>query len=141
MTQAPGYIQTHAELLNPKFVLCCALPGTNLDYLRTQFGPWLVKIHDPRRLARDISAHLQTLPNRFGGVEGCRVHCNKGGKILAGLSNIAKTRLSYSQKPAAFKRDQEFRFVVIAMETPRRWFNANHLPFDLGRALNYVALL
>lgn len=115
MSQTPGYVQTHTELLNPSFILSCSLPGVELNYLRSQFGGWLVKIAEPKQLARDLSTYLETLPDRFTGVEGCSVHYNKGSRVGERLSNIASTRLSYSQKPATFSRENEFRFVVIAM--------------------------
>ena len=141
VSQAPGYVHTHTELFNPKFVLSCARPGVDLEHLRLRFGRWLVRIDDPRRLAQDISIYLGGLPDRFAGVEGCLVHYNKGAKMPGDLSNIASTRLSYSQKPQAFSRDREFRFVVIAMGTPGSWFNDDYLPIDLGRELSYVTVI
>jgi hypothetical protein len=57
------------------------------------------------------------------------------------LSNIASTRLSYTQKPASFTREQEFRFVVTAMGLPSRRFKASYLTVDLGRALDYVRVI
>jgi len=69
------------------------------------------------------------------------VHYNKGGKVRAGLSSIASTRLSYSQKPEAYRLEKEFRFVVIAMGKPRNWFDDDYLTADLGRALDYVAVI
>jgi len=141
VSQTPGYVQTHTELLNPSFILSCSLPGVELNYLRSQFGRWLVKIAEPRQLARDLSTYLETLPDRFTGVEGCSVHYNKGSRVGERLSNIASTRLSYSQKPATFSRENEFRFVVIAMGTPSRRSNAEYLHVDLGGALNYVSVL
>lgn len=29
VSQAPGYVHTHTELLNPKFLLSCSLPGSS----------------------------------------------------------------------------------------------------------------
>jgi hypothetical protein len=79
--QKPGYVHTHTELLNPVFILSCARPGVDLDYLRSRFGPWLVRIDQPRRLAQELSSFLETLPDGFTGVEGCLVHYNKGGRV------------------------------------------------------------
>lgn len=77
-TTRPGYVDTHIEPLNPKFVFCCSLP---LDLLRKRFGPWLVRIDQPRRFAQEVSDFLQTLSYRFaGGVKGCFVQYNKGEK-------------------------------------------------------------
>lgn len=142
VAHAPGYVHTHVELLNPKFVLCCSRPGVDLGYLRERFGRWLVKIDQPRRLAQEISDYLGTLPYRFaGGIEGCPVHYNKGGKVRPGLTTNASTRLSYAQKPVAFIQDREFRFVAIVTGTPGSRFDGDYLSIDLGHALNYVSVI
>jgi hypothetical protein len=133
VAQTPGYVHTHTELLNPTFVLSCSRPGVNLEYLRSRFGAWLVRVDEPRRLAQEVSNFLESRPDRFaGGVEGCLVHYNKGGKVGADLTNIASTRLSYSQKPSAFSREREFRFIVIVMGTPTSRYNADYLSIDPG---------
>src|SRR5207253_106188 len=46
VSQAPGYVHTHTELLNPKFLLSCSQPGVDLDYLRSRFGRWVIRIDD-----------------------------------------------------------------------------------------------
>ena len=48
----PGYVETHIELLNPKFIFSCFLPSVDLDLLRERFGPWLVKIKQPRQFSQ-----------------------------------------------------------------------------------------
>jgi hypothetical protein len=139
--QAPGYVHTHTELLNPTFILSCALPGVDLGHLRSRFGVWVAKIDNPRGLAHELARHLGQLAHRFAGVEGCVVHYNKGGRVRPSLSNIARTRLSYSQKPITFGPDKEFRFVTHAMGSPRSRFNDNYLSVDLGRSLDYVNVI
>lgn len=141
VSQAPGYVHTHTELLNPKFLLSCSLPGVDLEYLRSRFGSWVVRIDDPQRLAQEVSNHLGGLHDCFTGVEGCVVHYNKGGKLHADLSNIASTRFSYSQKPEAYRAEREFRFVVIATGKPSSWFDDDYLTVDLRRALDYVTVI
>lgn len=142
ITEAPGYVHTQTELLNPKFLLSCSLAGVDLAYLRSKFGAGLVRIDNPQKLAQEISSYLEDLPHQFaGGVEGCVVHYNKGGEVRTGLSNIASTRLSYSQKPARFNQEKEFRLVTIAMGTPGSWLNVDYLPIDLDRTLDYVTLM
>jgi hypothetical protein len=141
VSQTPGYVHTHTELLNPKFLLSCSLPGADLEYMRGRFGAWMVRIDDPRRLAQEMCRYLAGLPDRFTGVEGCVVHYNKGGKVRAELSNIASTRLSYTQKPAAYCQEKEFRFVTIAMGTPSSWVDGDYLAIDLWHALDYVSVI
>jgi hypothetical protein len=84
---------------------------------------------------------LGTLPYRFGGgIKGCVVQYNKGGKSLHQLT-IASVSLSYSQKPAIFSMENEFRFVVIATGKPSQWLDEDFLPVDLAHRLDYVEFL
>jgi hypothetical protein len=102
----------------------------------------VVRIDDPQWLAQEVSDHVEgSLHDRFTAVEGCVVHCNKGGRVRADLSNIASTRLSYSQKPAACRPERELRFVVIAVGKPGEWFDDDYLTIDLDRALDYVTVI
>jgi hypothetical protein len=138
----PGYVETHIELLNPKFIFSCSLPSVDLDLLRKRFGPWLVKIKQPRQFAQDISDYLETLPYRFaGGVEGCFVQYNKEEKTRRQLRVSASTPLAYMQKSAAtFSVEKEFRFVVIVSGKPSQWLDDEFLSLNLGRKLDYVDL-
>jgi len=141
-TTRPGYVDTHIELLNPKFVFCCSLPTVDLDLLR-KHRPWVVRIDQPRRFAQEVSDYLQTLPYKFvGGVEGCFVQYNKGEKTRTQQPGAAAViPLTYIQKPATFSAEKEFRFVVIAWAQPSKGFDDDFLPLDLGRKLDYVELL
>ncbi len=141
-TTRPGYVDTHIELLNPKFVFSCSLPNVDLDLLRDHFGRWVVRIDQPTRFAQEVSDYLQTLPYKFlGGVEGCFVQYNKGKKSRERAWGIASIPLTYNQKPASFSAEKEFRFVVIASAKLSKGFDGDFLPVDLGRTLNYVDLL
>jgi len=119
------------------------VPSVDLDLLRERFGPWLVRIKQPRRFAQEISDYLGTLPYRFaGGVKGCFVQYNKGEKTRRQLPISASTPLAYMQKPAAaFSVEKEFRFVVIVSGKPSQWLGEDFLSLDLGRRLDYVELL
>jgi hypothetical protein len=136
----PGYVHSHVELLNPKFIFSCSLPSADIDLLRERFGPWIVKIKQPRQLADDICAFADSLPYRFAGVKGCVVQYNKGEKSLDELT-ITSVPLSYSQKPAIFSAENEFRFMVIVTGKPSQWLDDDFLPIDLGHKLNYVEFL
>ncbi len=137
----PGYVHSHIELLNPKFIFSCSLPSVDIDLLRQRFGPWVVKIKQPRQFADDICAFVETLPYGFsGGVKGCVVQYNKGEKSLHQLT-VASVPLSYSQKPAIFSTENEFRFVVIVTGKPSQWLDDDFLPVDLARKLDYVEFL
>ena len=36
----PGYVHSHMELLNPKFIFSCSMPNVEIDLLRKHSGPW-----------------------------------------------------------------------------------------------------
>jgi hypothetical protein len=137
----PGYVHSHIELLNPKFIFSCSLPSVDIDLLRQRFGSSIVKIKQPRQFADDICGFLETLPYRFGGgVKACVVQYDKGEKSLHQLT-VASVPLSYSQKPAIFSTENEFRFVVIVTGKPSQWFDDDFLAVDLAHKLDYVEFL
>jgi hypothetical protein len=137
----PGYVHSHIELLNPKFIFSCSLPSVDINLLRQRFGPWIVKIKQPRQFADDIWAFLGTLPYRFGGgVKGCFMEYTKGQKSRHQLT-VTSVPLSYSQKPTTFSTENEFRFVVIATGKPSQWLDDDFLPIDLAHKLDYVEFL
>jgi hypothetical protein len=88
----------------------------------------------------DKSHHDAKCRDRFAGVKGCVVQYNKGEKSLDELT-FTSVPLSYSQKPAIFSAENEFRFVVIVTGKPSQWLDENFLPIDLGHKLNYVEFL
>lgn len=137
----PGYVHSHIELLNPKFIFSCSMPSVEIDLLRKRFGPWVVKIEQPRQFAQDICDFLGTLPFRFGGgVEGCVVQYNKGDKASHQLK-VASVPLAYMQQPVIFSIENEFRFVVILSGKPSQWLDDDFLPVDLAHKLDYVHFL
>jgi len=68
------------------------------------------------------------------------VQYNKGEKSSQQLT-VASVPLSYSQKPAIFSMENEFRFVVITTGKPSQWLDDDFLPMDLAHKLNYVEFL
>lgn len=53
------------------------------------------------------------------------------------------TDLAYSQKPASFKNEEEFRFCIVALgERYLSHFNTEtHLNIDLGKRAPYLELM
>lgn len=135
----PGYVHSYVELLAPTFILCCSLPDVNINYLKERFGSWVVKIKQPKRFAEDICDYLETLPI-IGGVEGCSVRYDKGERSTDEL-NVESIPLSYSQKPAEFSHEKEFRFVTYMSSKQTEWLAREYLPVDLARRLVYTELL
>lgn len=115
------------------YALCCSLKP-----LDGKFGVHSVVITDPKALATDISAFLETLPWKvFGGVEGVRVVYTKGAVRDDVPSSVDMARLSYAQKPEKFADETEFRFVTIQ----DRNNNKDYLEINLGKRLEYAKYL
>ena len=140
----PGYVETHYELDNPKFVLCTSLPGVDLAHMAEKFGKYIVEIDNPRQLATDITSYLETLPHKFvGGIEGCYVKYNKEHIFNNEIEGVKAVTLSYSQKPDSFKKDCEFRFVAIVKGIPSKGYeyNEERLEINLNKKLTYAKLI
>ena len=142
VTEAPGHINTHTELGNPKFVFCTSLPNVNLQYMKERFGKYIVKITEPKTFAQDISQYLYSIPTRFaGGIEGIEIQYNRNEIIEKELDNKDRVTLSYSQKSFEFKDETEFRFVALVLGTPSKRYNEDYLDINIGKRLQYVDIV
>jgi len=110
----PGYQEHHTELGNPVFLFCTSLPPVNLDHMRKNFGRFIVKINNPKKLAEDIYDYFFSIGQKFI-IKGCRVVYNKGQKLDRKLADNERIDLSYKQKPESFIHDCEFRIVAIKL--------------------------
>ncbi|MEZ0123549.1 MAG: hypothetical protein AB9Q23_05970 [Candidatus Reddybacter sp.] len=100
---------------NVFYALCCH--RTLEAALEVGHGKFIVEIFDPLHLAEDITRVLRSSPAKhFGGVEGVAVEYDKGNEFEHELSSYEKSRLTYSQKPASYKPEHEFRFVFCRKE-------------------------
>jgi len=117
VTREPGYREHHSEQGNPKFCLCTCLPEVDLGHMRRTFSQHIVRIGNPRQLAEDIHDYYVNKGVRVL-IEGCRVVYNKGHKADRMLTRNERVDLAYKQKPDRFRRDCEFRFVVIKFGDP-----------------------
>ncbi len=117
-TRERGYPEHHTELNNAQFCFCTCLPDVDFTHMSDKFGRYIVKINDPKRLAKDINEYFISNKNRFL-IEGCKVVYNKGHKLEKELTDNERLDLSYKQKPfEKFHRDCEFRFVAIKFGEP-----------------------
>lgn len=133
-TTAVGEKSSHASFAsNLIYILCCSLKKPNGKH-----GSYSIKVNDPKALAKDISAYLETLPWKvFGGVEGVRIEYTKGeirDKVPNGFDLV---RLSYAQKPEEFSEEEEFRLVTTQANNK----NKEYIEINLGKRLEYVERL
>jgi len=113
-TRKQGYQEHYIEQGNPKFCFCTSLPDTNLDYMKKQFGRYIVKIGEPRKLAEEINDYFFDQKQK-NLIVGCRVSYNKGQKLHRELSDNERFELPYKQKPESFETEREFRIVAIKL--------------------------
>lgn len=138
----PGLIRTRSELGNPVYLLCTSMSGVEMEHISNEFGKYIVKINNPRKLAEDITSFLETMPHKFaGGIEGQTIKYNKGHIFAKDMGNIERTRLSYSQKPEKFSKDNEFRFIAIIMDRPSSRYNEDYLYINIGKRLEYTEII
>ncbi len=150
-TREQGYQEHHTELGNPIFLFCTSLPDANLDYMKEKFGPYIVRIDNPRQLAEDTNDYFISNRQKFL-IEGSRVVYNKGQKLARELTDSERTDLSYSQKPPEFFGDCEFRIVAIGLNVGQckpecrfldgeRKQECEFIDVNLGKRLKYLSLL
>ena len=113
-----------------------------MGHISNEFGKYIVRISNPRKLAEDITSFLENMPHKFaGGIEGLTVKYNKGHIFDKDMGNIERTALSYSQKPEKFSPDNEFRFVSIIMDRPSIQYNEDYLYINIGNKLEYAEII
>ena len=107
-----GYQKHHADYGNKVYCFCTCLPEVNRSHMLENFGKYIVKINDPRKLAEDINDYFINTGQNFQ-IVGCKVIYNKGQKLDRELAGNERLDLSYKQKPESFSPDCEFRIVAI----------------------------
>ena len=88
------------------------------------FGKYIVKINNPRKLAEDINDYFVSNGQNFL-IVGCKVVYNKRQKQDKKLTDNERSDLAYKQKPEKFWPDYEFRIVAI------KFINASEQPCEL----------
>ncbi len=97
--------------INKIRVLCMSLPKVDQGHLNT-FGPHIVKINDPKQLAKDIYDHFSE-HDSIRYIDGANVQYDFGETPGHQLTEADKFDMSYKQKPQKFAQDCEFRIAVI----------------------------
>ena len=116
-SEEDGIQVRHSHVAAPIFPFCCANTSADVDYLRTRFGQYVVKIESPVGLAIEIDRFLNGEDGGRGPylVIGSNVEYNKGELITDGRAPDQLVDLAYTQKPEIFHQESEFRFCVIKL--------------------------
>ena len=94
------------------FCLCTCLPHVDRAHMAKDFGKYIVKINEPKKLAEDINDYFKTKGQKFI-IEGCNVVYNKSQKLTKKLTNNERADFVYKQKPEIFITNCEFRIVAL----------------------------
>lgn len=113
-TKEFGYQEHHIEQGNLVYCFCTSLPTVNLNYMRNQFGQYIVKIGNPQEMAVEINEYFFNEGQSIL-IVGCPVDYNKGKKQNRELTNSERADLAYKQKCETFIKDHEFRIVAIRL--------------------------
>lgn len=145
VTSEPGYINYSGEFVNPVFICCFSYPpDDDLALLPRKFGDFVVRIADPRQLARDVTERM-TADGILRGtsvVECYPVSYNKGEKASEEPDNFTRTRLMFCQKSRTFSSEYEWRLASIdSRGIGNRQLTSELYDVVIGHKLPYATLL
>jgi hypothetical protein len=98
--------------MTPYYILCTSAPEADREFLRAQFGPYIVQINDPMALLERTETVWRGHPLASGCSVIVPVVYNKGASLEPTPGLIPPLPYSYSQKPDSFQREMEFRYVL-----------------------------
>ncbi|MDD5577978.1 MAG: hypothetical protein PHY16_01700 [Methylobacter sp.] len=138
-----GVIHCRGEVVNPIYIYCFSNPPNgNLSFLSPKFGEYIVRVDDPVQFIQDITEHLSSIDFCLGSpvIEIVPVVYNKGFMSDQTLDNSAHFQLSYTQKPASFSDEYEYRLAVISTI---QFCNevGDEYDVNLGKTLPYATLI
>ena len=111
----PGHISYSQEFINPTYLFCCSTPDVARSLLRSKFGTTLVCIYAPGAFFKALHRALDTkgyAERALAFIECFPVRYDKG-EVGQNPADDWRTRLSYGQKPPAFREEHEFRCAVV----------------------------
>ena len=140
----PGYVQYTGNLLNAVYILCSSKPPKDdRSKLPTKFGKFVVQIDDPKALALDMAKAI-VAEDKLGVppiVRFCKVTYDKNTKLEREPDPRARRRLTYTQKPARFSDEYEYRFAVLEIPGTLDPPLGSHYTVRFGHPLGYATLL
>lgn len=118
------------------YLFCCSAPTVNPNLL-DKFGKYTVRINQPQNLIRDLNNFFQQNKEIkiVGKAHLVEVRYDKGTTLPDPDDPI---KLIYSQKPAKFKEEREWRFVI--MLDYKCHFKEDFLPVNLNKKLDYLEI-
>ena len=130
-----------------------SLPEVKRCHMLRNFGEYIVKINEPKKLAEDINNYFISEGQKIR-ILGCRVVYNKGKKLDRVLTDNERLDLAYKQKPEKdFSDDCEFRIVAIKSgevckdeckflsgQFEQVEPNCEYIYVDLNKPLDYVEM-
>jgi len=128
--------------IRDQYVLCCSTKDVEINYLRKKMGEYIVKIHDPSALAREMERFLED--NRvptFNGVHGRLVEYTKNEVKYGELNSSDNFDLSLRQKNRGNAEESEYRLFFILSRQDSRFVQENHFHIDLGGPLKFAEIL
>jgi hypothetical protein len=128
--------------INPLYLLCTSGPDTDLVYLRSKYGRYIVRINEPSRLLADLNKY-QPKPYRMKMVGKCKleqVSYTKGEVLDTDPDTYEAVRLCYTQKSMQDLSDHEYRYIV--QTAPAVGTNlARCLCYDFGSPVEYIEIV
>jgi hypothetical protein len=125
--------------IREQYILSCSTKDVDISYLRKKMGGYIVKIHDPSALAREMEYFLENNSVRtFNGVHGRLVEYTKNEVIHDEPDNFD---LSSRQKNRGNAEENEYRLFFILSRQDFRFVQENHFYIKLGRPLKFAEIL
>jgi len=142
--RSAGGVETQATIGNhsESYLLCCATNDVDLSYLRNKMGEYIVKIHDPSALVREMESFLEI--NRvpiFNGVHGRLAEYTKNEAKHGELDSFDNFDLCFRQKNRGYAAENEYRLFFILSRQDSRFIEGEHFKFDLGNPLDFAEIL
>ena len=124
ITESDRNIHADVSSVNRYYILSTCHPDVSVQKMATKFKSlFVVRIHDSLGLLERIKAAWQTHPlANAGHAEIIPVVYNKGGLRDPDPFLILPSEYSYSQKPARYEEEKEFRYVLeCKVDATRTW--------------------
>lgn len=139
----PGVERLHVEGGNEEsFIFCMSAPNSGrLQAVPRKFGKYVVRIRNPEQLLRDVEEAMRRdvdLEQNRPQLEHAPVRYDKG-EYINSLTKQDEDELGWTQKPAIFKEEYEYRlrFLVI----PALLGYPKCYPINVGKKLAYCELI
>jgi len=140
-TESNQKIRYRGSSMNPFYIISTSCPDVAKDTLIQKFGSFIIFISDPQVLLERIRvAWLRHSLALNDHVELVSVDYNKDELIPANKDLSPPARYVYSQKPASYSDEKEFRYVLTCRIDVNR-DDEKYLTLDVGNCADICCLL